>query len=126
MKTLVFVLCMSLGPAAALVWAVIANSVLSSAGVQLNLIAPGTRRVCWWVLSFIALVMLAEPFVLAANRQRQVFVLYSTRRDAQIAVVGERELPRVLDAGLGGNLDYYSEYLDRARIPDPAYQETLR
>ena len=32
--------------------------------------------------------------------QKQVLVLYSTRRDAQIAVVGERELPRILEQGL--------------------------
>jgi signal transduction histidine kinase len=55
-----------------------------------------------------------------------VLVLYSTRRDAQIAVIGERELPRVLENGLPNGLDYYSEYIDRARFPDPAYQFALR
>jgi signal transduction histidine kinase len=85
------------------------------------------RRACGWLLlSGVMLMTLAEMPALAASHQRQVLVLYSTRRDAQIAIAGERELPRVLDAGLGGNLDYYSEYLDRARIPDPAYQVSLR
>ena len=37
---------------------------------------------------------------LAADGQKQVLVLYSTRRDAQIAVVGDRELPRILEQGL--------------------------
>ena len=55
-------------------------------------------------------------------QQKQVLVLYSTRRDAQIAVVGERELPRILDRGLNNEVDYYSEYIDRARFPDPKYR----
>ncbi len=55
-------------------------------------------------------------------QQNQVLVLYSTRRDAQIAVVGERELPRILDRGLNNEVDYYSEYIDRARFPNPEYR----
>lgn len=59
-------------------------------------------------------------------QQKQVLVLYSTRRDAQIAVVGERELPRILDEGLNHEVDYYSEYVDRSRFPDPEYQTGFR
>ena len=84
------------------------------------------RRVCGWLLACVVLATLSQASALAGDHQRQVLVLYSTRRDAQIAVVGERELPRVLEAGLGGALDYYSEYIDRARFPDPAYQVSLR
>ena len=62
----------------------------------------------------------------AAEDQKQVLVLYSTRRDAQIAVVGERDLPRILDNGLTEDLDYYSEYIDRARFPDPLYKAAFR
>lgn len=62
----------------------------------------------------------------AADRQKQVLVLYSTRRDAQIAVVGDRDLPRILDAGLPEGLDYYSEYIDQGRFPDPEYQLAFR
>jgi signal transduction histidine kinase len=51
-----------------------------------------------------------------------VLVLYSSRRDAQIAIVGERELPRILDDGLAENVDYYSEYIDQARFPDSVYK----
>ncbi len=76
------------------------------------------------------LVALAElglaGSVWAAQRQKQVLVLYSTRRDAQIAIVGERELPRLLDAGLEEGLDYYSEYIDQARFPDVEYQAGFR
>lgn len=78
------------------------------------------------MLPGVILMTLAETPGLASDHQRQVLVLYSTRRDAQIAIVGERELPRALDAGLSGNLDYYSEYIDRARIPDAAYEGSFR
>ncbi len=41
--------------------------------------------------------------------------------------MGERELPRILDDGLtDGSLDYYSEYIDRGRFPDPQYRAGLR
>jgi signal transduction histidine kinase len=62
----------------------------------------------------------------AAGRQVQVLVLYSTRPDAQIVVVAERELRRILAEGTEGDLDYYSEYIDRARFPDADYKEAFR
>ncbi|HEY7189077.1 MAG TPA: ATP-binding protein [Vicinamibacterales bacterium] len=61
-----------------------------------------------------------------AQRQKQVLVLYSTRRDAEIVVVGDRELPKVLDHGLPGGLDYYSEFLDQARTAGPDYPAAFR
>jgi signal transduction histidine kinase len=60
-----------------------------------------------------------------AQPQKQVLVVYSTRRDAQIVAIGERELPRILEEGLG-RVDYYSEYIDEARFPDLAYQQAFR
>jgi hypothetical protein len=42
----------------------------------------------------------------AADHQARALVLYSTRPDAQIAIVGERDLPRILDDGLDGGVDY--------------------
>ena len=76
-----------------------------------------------------ALWLLLLPFafgaIVAAQPQKQVLVVYSTRRDAQIVTIGERELPRILEQGLA-NLDYYSEYIDDARFPDPAYQEAFK
>jgi signal transduction histidine kinase len=74
------------------------------------------------VLLELAGTALAAP----AEPQKQVLVLYSTRRDARIAVVGERELPRMLDRGLQTRLDYYTEYIDRARFPEPEYRAALR
>lgn len=62
----------------------------------------------------------------AQTDQKAVLVLYSTRRDAQVVIIGERDLPRALEAGLGHSVDYYSEYIDRARFPDPEYQAAFR
>jgi signal transduction histidine kinase len=61
----------------------------------------------------------------AADRQKQVLVVYSTRRNAEVVVVGDRELPRLLTAGVGQEVDYYSEHLDVSRFPDPDYQDTF-
>lgn len=57
---------------------------------------------------------------------KKVLVLYSTRRDAQFSIVGEAELPRILDDGLERNLDYYPEFIDLARFPDPSYKLAFR
>jgi signal transduction histidine kinase len=70
--------------------------------------------------------LLATMPAVSLTDQRSVLVLYSTRRDAQIVIVGERELPAALEAGYGQNLNYYSEYIDLARFPDPEYQSALR
>jgi len=58
--------------------------------------------------------------------QREVLVLYATSRDSRIALIGERELPRLIGAGLNGALDYYSEFIDQARFAEPAYQKAVR
>ena len=62
----------------------------------------------------------------AQDRQRQVLVLYSTRRDAQIVIVGDRELPRILEQGLPLGLDYYSEFIEQARFTQTDYQRAFR
>ena len=58
--------------------------------------------------------------------QKEVLVLYSTRRDAQLSVVGDRDLPRILERGLSVDLDFYTEYLDLARSADPDYRGKFR
>jgi signal transduction histidine kinase len=70
---------------------------------------------------------LAAPGVSAAAApdQKQVLVLYSTRRDAQIVTLGEQELPKIFEE-IPGGLDYYSEYLDRGRFYDAKYQAAFR
>jgi hypothetical protein len=60
------------------------------------------------------------------DRQKQVLVLYATRRDAQIAVVGDRVLEPFLGSGLPGGIDYYSEGLDQARFAKADYQTAFR
>jgi signal transduction histidine kinase len=62
---------------------------------------------------------------LAQDRQKKVLVLYATRRDAQIVVVGDRELPRILEQGLPEGLDYYSEFIDQARFPQAGYEDAF-
>jgi signal transduction histidine kinase len=72
-----------------------------------------------------ALVVLAHLAAAAAagaqDQSKQILVLYSTRPDAQLSIVGERELPRVLEAGLGQSVNYYSEFLDVATFPARAH-----
>ena len=58
----------------------------------------------------------------AADEHKRVLVLYSTRRDAEFSIVGEDVLPKILDVGLGRGLDYYSEFIDVTRFPDPSYR----
>jgi hypothetical protein len=55
----------------------------------------------------------------AQDSQKQVLVLFSTGRDAQVSIRSERELPRILNRDLGNSLDYYSEFIDSGRFPDP-------
>src|SRR5215510_11047526 len=75
-----------------------------------------------WLLVVVLAELSAITHAQTRSTQKQVLVLYSTRRDSQIAIVGERELPQILDSGLMEELDYYSEYIDQVRFPDPAYK----
>ncbi len=54
----------------------------------------------WLLTTVVALAPLYFPAPVEANGQKQVLVLYSTRRDSQIAIVAERELPKILAGGL--------------------------
>src|SRR5262252_1604777 len=56
-----------------------------------------------------------------ADPQKRVLVLSSTRRDVPISIVADREMPRLLGAGLDEELDYYSEYIDVPRFSEPTY-----
>ena len=82
-----------------------------------------------WLFISLALAILgpAEP-AWAANgaTAKEVLVLHSTRRDALMSVAGDRELPRVIEQGLRHDLQYYSEYIDLGRFPDPAYRAAFR
>ena len=67
-----------------------------------------SERARLWLIVAVAM-MLIPAHAVAADEQKQVLVVYSTRRDTQVAIVGDRELPRVLEAGLSRKLDYYSD-----------------
>ena len=58
----------------------------------------------------------------AIQEPKEILVLYSTRRDAQIVTVGDREIPRILEKGLPEGLDYYSEFIDEGRFSEDDYQ----
>lgn len=62
----------------------------------------------------------------AAERQKRVLVLYATRRDAQIVIVGDREISSKLEQSVAGGIDYYSEFLDEARFSRPEYRSAFR
>src|SRR5262245_50729364 len=54
--------------------------------------------------------------------QKRVLAFHALRRDSPAAIV-DGHIQRVLNDGLGGRLDYYSEYIDVARFPDPEFQK---
>jgi signal transduction histidine kinase len=61
-----------------------------------------------------------------ADRPKQVLVLNSTRLDEQFSVVTEREVPKLLAEGLEEGVDYYPEYFDFLRFPQPEYESVYR
>ncbi|HEX7777898.1 MAG TPA: hypothetical protein VF424_01600, partial [Vicinamibacterales bacterium] len=67
-----------------------------------------------------------SPGALAPEAQKQVLVLYATRRDAQLVTVGDRELPRILAGSLSTGVDYYSEVMDQARYTQDDYKGAFR
>lgn len=62
---------------------------------------------------------------LAQDDHKQVLALYANRRDSEFAIVAESLLPRMLDDSLGGNLDYYDEFIDVTRFPEPGYRNAF-
>ena len=91
---------------------------------------PMSRQLLCAFQRLLAAVIVLWPLVpatvCAQSTQERVLVLYSTRRDAQFALISETELPRRLDSGRSGNLDYYAEFLDLARSPEPDYRIAFR
>jgi signal transduction histidine kinase len=85
----------------------------------------GVRLTLKLLFAILCVLSIGDGGVFAQD-QKQVLVLYGTRRDAQIAVVGDRELPGVLERGLASGLDYYSEFLDQARLEQPTYLTAFR
>jgi signal transduction histidine kinase len=78
-----------------------------------------------WLLIVVAAGVLVPDRAWAQN-QKQVLVLYSNRRDAQIVTVGDRALPRILNDGHPDGIDYYSEFIDRVRLSNTDYVAAFR
>jgi hypothetical protein len=74
----------------------------------------------WRRAALTAIVLLVHIGAAAVDAQadsKHVLVLYSTRPDAQLSIVGENELPRILGAGLPQPVVYYSEFMDVGDVP---------
>jgi len=87
-----------------------------------------TQRTSLWTFAILLLTATSELAAVPAwaqITQKQVLVLYSTRRDAQIALIGDRVIPRILDAALDEGVDYHSEYIDRARFKGADYRKAF-
>jgi signal transduction histidine kinase len=80
----------------------------------------------WLLIEAVVGALSPAAIAQGSDRQKQVLVLYATRRDAQIAVVGDRVLEPLLGSGLPGGVDYYSEGLDQARFANADYQTAFR
>ena len=80
------------------------------------------------LLVAVTLAVIVNGFVWTAPAgadQKAVLVLYGTRADARISIIGDRELPRRLEQGLGQRVDHYSEHLDLARFRDARYRSAV-
>jgi len=82
----------------------------------------GVLRRALLVMALTACVHAPRANAQDADRPKQVLVLNSTRQNEQFYVVSEREVPKLLAEGLGGRVDYYSEFYDIHRFQHPAYE----
>jgi signal transduction histidine kinase len=88
-------------------------------------LAHTRRPVRWAAPILLACMISADASAALAAQQKQVLVVYSTRRDAQVSVLGDRDIPQLLEEGLGESIDFYSEYIDISRSLDPGYQKAF-
>src|SRR4051812_25670520 len=84
---------------------------------------PGAR---WRILCLLACAAIGRAEAAAAEKVPKILVLYSTRADTELPLVGERDLPRIFQRGLPERVDYYSEFIDAARFPAPEGEATYR
>jgi signal transduction histidine kinase len=82
----------------------------------------GVRRQALLAVALTACVLAPLASAQDANRSKQVLVLNSARPNEQFYVVSEREMPRLLNEGLGDGVDLYTEYFDVGRFPHPDYE----
>jgi signal transduction histidine kinase len=84
----------------------------------------GIRRTALWVATLAACLFGQVAGAQEADRPKQVLVLNTSRQSEQFSQVLEREIPKLLTAGLGQRIDYYTEYFDANRFPHPEYEST--
>src|SRR5687767_9895829 len=83
-------------------------------------------RLPFWAAAAAALIVNCFlSATLAGADEKTVLVLYGTRADARISILGDRELPRRLERGLGQRVNHYSEHLDLARFRDAHYRSAV-
>jgi len=85
---------------------------------------PGTRRTALWVATLAACLFGPAAHAQETDRAKQVLVLNTSRQSEQFSQVLEREIPKLLTAGLEQRIDYYTEYFDANRFPHPEYEST--
>jgi signal transduction histidine kinase len=69
-----------------------------------------------------AVVALHVSAAEAGAQQKNVLVLHATRADARISVLGDLQLPAMLERGLGQRVNHSSTYLELARFGDADYR----
>ncbi len=84
------------------------------------------KRQPWLVLLLFTTSFHATSVVEAAPDQPRVLVVHSTRQETQLALLADRDLPRILSKRLSRAVDYYAEYIDAARIPTLQHERAFR
>jgi hypothetical protein len=78
------------------------------------------------VIAGIGTAAAQAPAKVDRETQKRTLILHTLRKDLPFIGVLERVYQKTLSDGLAGRLDYYAEYIDVARFPEPGYQEALR
>src|SRR4051794_32753785 len=61
----------------------------------------------------------------AQPEDKRVLVLYSTRPDAQLSIIGESKLPEILNFDPAQSVVHYSEFIDVTTFPERAHDALL-
>lgn len=73
-----------------------------------------------------ALVATLRPEAVAQSPQKTVLALIPLQRGSSMSMDIDNTIRTVLNDGLDGHLDYYTEYLDLARFAEPDYEPAVR
>jgi signal transduction histidine kinase len=87
-------------------------------------IATALTLVC--AIAGVGTVAAGAPARDNAAAQKKVLVVHASRIDAPYTQLVERAYRKTLGEGLGGRLDYYSEYIDVGRFSTPDHEAALR